>query len=338
MDDIIRRHTHIVTTQFRTMVTLLILTIILIAGFNAPKVIEQGGINNANRQVEETNHFFSVIAGEEVGRSNQASDKLAVRLHSIVEDGTSADLTDFTARANEYRGINDDLGFNPFDTQGRSCNECGVLTDDMLENLALIEDGKLDAVLRSTANINPGLTLTPFGMPVWAFGLAWWQVVGGIGLYRGLRRYGDRSLTWQRDGVADDLELKSFLMAPLPLTGYWVYNRRKLRRLAVRDREVLTALGAHDDLTEIDRAIQSLKALPSGDYRHDDIQEALAKLQQERDDLLAIPAGMSKAEADQAVAGTLRQAGSVLDNVGIRKEAIRSALSDVQDLDGSQNF
>lgn len=95
---------------------------------------------------EKEERFYRVVAGDLPGSETNQLNKLAKDLRDLEAE----DLATFSGDSNRYGGIEDELGFDPFDGQG--CNECGHLDQEVIANVEIIKNGGLDEVVTQLEN------------------------------------------------------------------------------------------------------------------------------------------------------------------------------------------
>lgn len=124
-----------------------------------------------------TNEFWQGVAGEVVPQGIEPQDNLARALNSQL--GNIDEPTDFIARPNAYSGAREALGFEPFDTQGLGCSECGPLSDTLFDGVqAIQETGWSEPVLDDAPEPNFALTNTSVGAELLGLllGLVGWVI------------------------------------------------------------------------------------------------------------------------------------------------------------------
>lgn len=163
------------------IVVLVVLAIAL--GF---QTVQRHSVNQDIQAASERAVFWEAITyGSATGTSPDM--QLARDLHPLVgETDPSAtmlpvEVATFKGNPNRYAGVQDDLGFAPFDDSATSCRNCGPLSRDMKDNLLLIKQGNLNAVLDSERPAPPApYRITPPGVPAYAGVLL---LVGAMGGY-----------------------------------------------------------------------------------------------------------------------------------------------------------
>ena len=293
------------------------------------KVSDDSAYEDQSRKYEQQtnlNDMWRIIDGSlprPPGVDNYAL--LAERL-SVVVDGaeTSADITteSYSAPPRTYRGIIDEIGFDPFVSD--LCNECGDLSQFMVDRLRDIKEGRLSSLI-SEAEAAPiddvtwGLTGLPFGIEL----IVAWQVFGALGMLWGLSRYGDKSLTWRfHDGEYDGLEWACIAFAPVfMLTFLSTWNRRNNKRNEEARNEMLRAMGVSDILLQLEEARRRIDAMPQHLRFLPEVQRQRKRLETARLKILDMP--------DELRA---RELGVYAD--GVVSEAISDSVKDL--LDASQ--
>ena len=215
-------------------------------------------------QALETNNFWRVIAGESEIQGLDATDSLALDLRTRIGeiDGGElpAEITDFVAPPNRYKGVTEALGFNPFADEGEACYECGALTDDMLSRLTLVKSGDVDVMIQE-AQQPPGARWSLTSMPFLMELLVIWQLLGAAGMLTALYFLSDARMTWQiGDGQYDTQQILCIGGAPFfMLLFLTVYNRRKLRQVAAEHWDHMREKGYAEVAEELEGAIQELE-------------------------------------------------------------------------------
>jgi hypothetical protein len=138
--------------------------------------------HNQISHAQTRNHFWQVVSGQADGSEPTVDNKLAVDLQLLK---TQKDVAAFHGDSNQYGGITDAIGVDPFDD---SCgNECGYLTSYMRTTLAKVQSGQVDAVVTADTVSKPHSTT---GTPVLLF-IVWLLAGGGLVAWPFVRRHRD---------------------------------------------------------------------------------------------------------------------------------------------------
>lgn len=309
-EGIIARHASIIRNQ---VVALALTAFLALGGMGLANISQNHNIESAtaqSAQIDERNDFYREIAGLQGGDSLAASDKLGVALHNQFEGvDTQAEfdqvVSEFSASSRDYPGITEDLGFNPFDSGGRSCDECGSLNSTMVNRLdTIILEGNVDDLIVSVPEVDTTKTLTPLGMSVFVELLLIWQIGGGLGLAYGLARHGDPKMTWAKDGSDGQLMKVSFVLAPLPFAAFHLlYNRPKLVQRKRHDAEIIDNMGLGDSLILVENRLNELLALPPDVQSDPEIQSKIRRYTTLRDRILVKPKNLSAEDRKRALKG-----------------------------------
>ncbi len=339
--NVVSRHMHILRAQIVAVAAALAISV---AGMSFLANSQNQNFDQETTrqaQVTERNDFYQVIAGTEGADSNNASDKLAVDLHQTFEPVVRREATfetvvsEFSASSQEYRGITEDIGFNPFDAVGLSCEECGQLNSTMRSNLEQIfVQDNLASLIEEVQVVENTVSVTPFGWSVWFTLLVVWQIAGSIGLLYGLARYGGRKLTWKRDGQNDGIELVTVLVSPLGFAVFhFFYNKPALKRLQNRDNEILEASGLSTELEQIERQIGILRELSAGSAETREVVDTIAELEAQRAEILAYPSSLSERDVARTLSGALRGADGLLERSRSVLDSHNEAVDELNALD-----
>lgn len=262
----------------------------LFTGILGVKRINDGAdfqrVQTAYEQQVHQNEMWQIVAGELPRLPGpQSYPLLGERLATVVAEAASAsDITNgsYTAPPRTYRGITGELGFDPFESE--LCNECGHLSQYMVERLRDIKEGRLASLMQEAQppvdDVVWGLT----GLPFWLELLVVWQLLGAAGMTWGLSRYGDRAMTWRfKDGENDNLEWACLVFAPAFMIVFLsTYNRRRNRRNEEERLEMLRSMGLSEILKEIEDALRDVKELPESIRSRPDVQRQLERLEAAR--------------------------------------------------------
>lgn len=246
-------------------------------------------------QAERRNEFWLEVAGQDPIENSDVSSQLARRLSSSLAgiDPVNA-LEEITPRLlsappKVYRGITDQLGFDPFISEG--CNECGDLTGYMVTNLQVLKTtGPASLQTENVAPIdNSDLSLTP--MPFLVELIIVWQIAGGIGLIWGLSKYADPQMTWRRgDGQYDLPEYICWVGAPAAMALYMQFwNKKHRQAIETRYQEVLQTMGLVPVLENYDRAISAAEYRLKMSGSNPELAAELKKLREDREYFKAQP-------------------------------------------------
>ena len=269
----------------------------LFTGLSTAKRINDGiAYQDAQQTYEQQvrlNEMWQIIDGEVPGPPGADSyTLLGERLAVVVDEApTSGDITteSYTAPPRTYRGITDEIGFDPFESE--LCNECGDLSQYMVERLRNIKDGRLSSIIE---NVEAPVDAAGWGftsLPFWLELFIVWQLFGSIGMAWGLSRYGDKDMTWRfNDGEADNLEWACLVFAPaFMITFLSTYNRRNNRRNEQARAELLRSMGLTDILHEIEEALSNVRKLPEAVQARPEVRQQLSRLEAARMEILDKP-------------------------------------------------
>ncbi len=265
-----QRHWRIVNILFAGLLT--------VGGFYSGSVGVKAAIQSDKHDAQtaayehavESNEFWQVVVGDMPAVGTRPSDLLASDLHRAIgatDDPNAqlpAEVVEFNGAPQAYRGITEDLGFNPFTNDGSGCVECGTLSDEMRDKLLDAKRGNVDAILTTPVPPDPKDKINWIGfLPFWLEAILVWQITGWISMMIAMHRFGDPRMTWRRrDGVADRQEALCFVGAPsYMLFFHLTVNRRRLRALEQLRMEKLQATSLHAPYEELTRAIDDLKAM-----------------------------------------------------------------------------
>lgn len=223
---------------------------------------------------EKRSNFWRIISGDEAPSSTRVNDTFATTLRDdlgkIDPSATSLpkEITDFRAGVNEYGGIQSELGFNPFDGTGQSCDVCGGLSTEMRDKLLLIKQGRVDQVIQSevTANQPQGYSLAPAGLPL----IAWFGMVylgaGTFALIMAVRKdclendYTSAELDWSTNTGFTEDRLKKFSKAISP--GYFLVALPLMKKRGDDYEGLVDRIGMTDDVKELKELLRAVDALP----------------------------------------------------------------------------
>lgn len=340
MSSVVSRYINIIRVQITALALGFGLTFASMIGMAVSQNHNNTQAQTEQAQVVERNEFYREIAGLQEGDSLDASDKLGIALNNRFEDvdtETEFDqvVEEFVASSRDYPGIVDQIGFNPFDSGGRSCNECGVLSSDMINKLHIIViDGNVSSLITQVPVVDTTTTTTLFGMPVWLQLLLVWQIAGGIGLLYGVKKYGNRKLTFKRDGYADSYEYVIIALSPVAFAIYqFGYNRKMQLRLQKQDLSVIEAAGLLSPLAEINATLQAFAELPPAQI-DGDTQTLMDALKEQRARILSYPEKLQdKTVADPSKNVLRENALSVLVAAQEAIDAHDAAVDEVSKLD-----
>lgn len=122
------------------VVAMIFVAVILVAS------VHNSGVNSANHQIEARHHFWQVVAGQTTPSAPTVDNKLALDLRVALHSrNPSQAINNFTGNSNEYGGITDQIGVDPF--SGQSCHECGPLSSYMKDRLGEIRNGNVAEVV-----------------------------------------------------------------------------------------------------------------------------------------------------------------------------------------------
>lgn len=248
----------------------------------------------AYTQQVNVNEMWEIIGGAAPAGSGQASyELLGERLSVVVAQAPApADITaaSYTAPPRTYRGIEDELGFDPFVSD--LCNECGDLSQYMVERLRDIKaNGPAGLIVDpGTEPIDDtGWALT--ALPFWLELFVVWQVFGALGMLWGLGRYGDTDLTWRyKDGKYSGLEWACTILAPVFMVVFLsTWNRRSNRRNEAARREMLRSTGLAEVLAKVEEHIAIIDRMPAVTRSQTEIQRLRARLETIHATILDMP-------------------------------------------------
>jgi hypothetical protein len=184
-------------------------------------------------------------------------------------------VNDFRGTTNKYGGITRELGFNPFDSSGSTCTECGPLTTVVKAKLLLIKQGHVEQLIADETPADPGsVQLFALDHPVVTIILLW--LVGGVILLWGSylllpARNRPRLLTlsWDLDGPARQDKITIMFMAPAWFLYAYPASKRREERIQQQIEEIApevietfaTIDQMLDDLPVEDRDNPEIKAL-----------------------------------------------------------------------------
>ena len=111
------------------------------------------------RTTSNLNDLWLVVSGEVAPSGISPADRLAADLADFDFDNDT-----FVAAPNDYRHVSDEIGFNPFMSNGLNCSECGFLDFDFRRAaISAQEDGSSTVVAEV---VPPDPSLTPAGWQV----------------------------------------------------------------------------------------------------------------------------------------------------------------------------
>lgn len=126
---------------------------------------------NKDRQSQQIT-FYRIAGGEISGSGTGPDLTLARDLDEWVEEGR--DIQDFRGNSNRYGGVSDALGFDPFDSSGLGCFECGPLNDEAIAEINSV---------RETGETLIEPLQPPKQGSWWAMAAGVWLIGGPLSLY-----------------------------------------------------------------------------------------------------------------------------------------------------------
>lgn len=245
--------------------------LVVLGGALGVQAVQHHSVNQEIQAATERVDFWTGIESGEI-RGTSPDVQLARDLHELLgETDESAstlpvEVTSFEGSPNRYAGVQDELGFAPFDDSNTSCNNCGPLTGDMKENLLLIKQGNLESVLASdTPEPAPGYRITPPGVPAYAGVLFLLVTAGGYVLvphvlHQRSERQKDkkaRKVYGTYLGELDAIESALGSARPVSVHDEKAISSARLQAAQARERLVRMALAGGDD-EDVSPAIKDL--------------------------------------------------------------------------------
>lgn len=283
-----RRHKRIATLQAKILAGVAGVLMALTAASGVYQGISNHQANETASLIENRAEFWKVVAGEQAPSASNVQTKLAIELRdelgakSVQVTKLPSGIEEFRAGANDFGGIEERIGINPFEAGALKCETCGSLSTEMKGKLLFIKQGKLDQVLASeqaTVSADRGINLAPFDMslPLW-IGLVYTSATTAalvISIRLDARRngYSANKLSWTYEGgtTADRYRHMSRRMSPL-----YVPIVLKLERRFDKSKdgdEVLTTINLSESREQLRQALHLIGQLPAIERQQTEVIE-----------------------------------------------------------------
>lgn len=258
-----------IRSQLRILTKMAVGASALSLTIGAVSAIDRNDAQERAEVAQQEAHFWQVVAGEAPGSSPTVDNRLARDLSEILGD-TDA-INDFRGSSNLYGGISSEIGFDPFDGTGQSCVECGPLDQEVRENLALIDAGRLEDVLTPLDVDVPstGLEFTPFGWSVSSSLLVLWLLGGPVAFFGAARQDEGWEDGLREAGDAEKIQLIALaptLFLPVMVWSH-VHNKRLRRKLERTFPDLVHELDSID--SQLDRLPQTDQVKEIRKFRDD---------------------------------------------------------------------
>lgn len=254
------KHSLLLTVQVKIIAVLFAFLSVVGIATASIQLVQHHDHRRATATAEARSHFWKVVAGVEQPNAATVDNTLAQDLHdrlgpsTVVGDPNSFNrisqrIEDFRGNSNEYGGITDAIGYDPFADETLPCKECGPLDARTIHNLLLIQQGNLKVVLaKDVPHYSDKYKFTPFGVGVLPVAVLAWFIGGPItlaaahqrlmGLSRAekvhdydIRQFSD--LSWSLNGDHDGTKLALMALSPsffLPFTVWRAANKRRFEK------------------------------------------------------------------------------------------------------------
>lgn len=291
---------------------------------------------------EQRSNFWRIISGDEAPSSTRVNDTFATTLRDNlgkIDPGATSlpkEITDFRAGVNEYGGIQSELGFNPFDSTGQSCDVCGGLSADMQDKLLQIKQGRVDQVIQSevTANQPQGYNLAPAGLPL----IAWFGMVylgtGTFALVMAVRKdclendYTSSELDWSTNGGFSADRYKKYSKAISP--AYFLVVLPLSKKKGASYDQLLENIGMTDDEQEIRELITATDRLPESERAEarGKLEFLLDEIQKQVRNHVGSDRTFRETEADRVRSDVQAAVDDISERLAIRDRIINTPASD----------
>lgn len=291
---------------------------------------------------EQRSNFWRIISGDEPPSSTRVNNTFATDLRNslgkINPEATSLpkEITEFRAGVNEYGGIQSEIGFNPFDSTGQSCEVCGGLSATMQDKLLLIKQGHVEQVIQSevTASQPKGYNLAPVGLPLIAwFGMVYLGV-GTFALVMAVRKdclendYTSSELDWSTNTgfSADKLKKYSRLISP----GYFLVVLPLSKKKGASYDQLLETVGMTDDEHEIRELIAATDRLPESERTEarGKLEFLLDEIQKQVRNHVGSDRTFKETEADRVRTDVQAAVEDISERLAIRDRIMNTPMSD----------
>jgi hypothetical protein len=239
---------------------LLVVTGIIFATLAIMSVTSTVQYNNAQtnyRVSQREGQFWLAVAGEGSDTMPVVASSLARDLNEIL--GNEDAMGSFIGSSNRYGGITEAVGFDPFDSTGLRCNECGPLSAYTVRQMENIDDGGIAQVLGAVVQTEPvqEYRLTPFGASFAGTFFLSWMFIGSASLLLAAKLSGVklRELDWDySNGKQVPEKIVMTALAP-PVLAYvkgfhWSYSNRLDKKLREQFPEQMELVSKADELLE----------------------------------------------------------------------------------------
>lgn len=242
-------------TQLGILAVLLTVLVLFGAIRGIGQAIDHSEADDQTTMIEDQIHFWSDV-GQTVPPEGGVAGRFAADLRNL--DPAARDA--FRGNSNQYGGIVGEIGFDPFNSAGLNCFECGPLSEPTKTKLQLIQSGQLTNVvegLRSQIPNTGGYHVTPFDWSLRGTILAFWFIAGTVSAIVTVFIYGSVTVVWS-EGIVDRA---LFLLAP----GFWIgYLWRDRQHSKNSERRMRHAFPDH--MAVLDEVDDALKELPRGSH------------------------------------------------------------------------
>jgi hypothetical protein len=331
-----KRQTELLERQIAIWWPILIVVAILFAVSLVGQGISHSNTNDKRHDRQAQQHFWRVIAGAPSPRTGPVN-ALALDLHhrlgpvdpqaTVLPAAILSFAPDDTEPSGQdYSGITDKLGYNPFKTcraySKYDDNECGPLRNDVQRSLLLVKQGHLSDVTDALVIPPPPgrYIFLPFHMSFWLFLLIMWLGLGTIVYFIARVVLADNSdayrhrllnLSWEMDGDHTGTKLANLFLGFAIIGPYLaVRGPQSWRQHRRYRRDYPDAMRVADRLSGVIRSLN--RHGPSGDSTRIRHNQLVNNLRQQRDNLLASLSGIGDIETIQ------QEAQDVLDGLRLR--------------------
>jgi len=350
----VKRHKRIASLQRKLLAGIVgvIMALTGVSGIN--QYFDNAQASETAELVENRAEFWKVVAGEEAPSASNVQTKLAIQLRdelgekSVQVTELPSGIEDFKAGANDFGGIEDRIGVNPFDPGALNCDTCGTLTSEMKGNLLLIKQGALNSVLaadQASVPTDRGYNLTPFDMslPLW-IGLVYTSATTAalvIAIRRDAKRngYSANMLNWQYEGGSSSDPYRRISRRLSPLYVPIVLKlERKFDKSQDGD-EVLQALNLGESEAKLRQALQLIRDLPASERARPDvtaqrelIERLLGDLDEQVENFAAEYRPMNVGNSTEAKLRAIQALSQdANDSIMARREALKEMAGDDTD-------